>query len=69
MVIKYVNEEHGITEEYSQMELEFIKRSYEEYADREMTKDDFLELAKKIIMAKYEGSRYSEAEWDIVIEE
>ena len=69
MIIRYKNAEFGITEEFSEMELEFIKRSYDEYGDKEMTKDDYIELAKKITMAKYDGSRFGEAEWVLEVEE
>jgi hypothetical protein len=69
MIIRYKNAEYGITEEYSQMELEFIKRSYEEFAEKDMSRDDYIELAQKITMAKYDGSRYSEAQWELEVED
>ena len=69
MIIHYKNAEFGISEQFSQMELEFIKRSYEEYGDKEMSRDDYITLAKKITMAKYDGSRFAEAEWVLEVEE
>lgn len=69
MIIRYKNAEYGITEEYQQMMLDFIKRSYEEFAEKEMSRDDYIDLAKKITLAKYDGSRYGEADWVLEVEE
>jgi hypothetical protein len=69
MKIRLRNDKFGITEEFSNMDLEFIRRSYEEYADKDMSKDDYVELSKKITFAKYEGSRFSEAKWEVSVEE
>ena len=69
-MIRVTNKEIGIIEEYSIDNLNFIRRSYDEYADKEMTNDDYKALALHLTKAKYGGSRYENLEWEInVIDE
>jgi hypothetical protein len=67
--IRIRNEKYGITEEYSGDELNFIKRSYDEYAEKDLDRDDMIALARKITLAKYDGSRFGEAEWQVEVED
>lgn len=67
-MIKVSNKEVGITEEYSKMNLEFIRRSYSEFSDIDMTEEDYKALALKLTQAKYQGSRYESLEWEISVQ-
>ena len=66
-MIRITNKEFGIIEEYSTSNLNFIRRSYDEYADKEMTEEDYKSLALMLTKAKYGGSRYEDLEWEISV--
>ena len=66
MKIQTINKEKGITEEYPISNLNFIRHSYEEYANKEMSDQDYQDLALKLTKAKYTGSRFDNLEWEIV---
>ncbi len=68
-MIRVFNKETGISEEYQESSLNFIRRSYEEYADKDMTDQDYRDLALKLTKAKYGGSRYENLEWEIEVTE
>ena len=69
-MIRITNKEIGIIEEYSIANLNFIRRSYDQYADKDMTDEDYKTLALLLTKAKYGGSRYENLEWEInVIDE
>lgn len=65
--IQTINKEKGITEEYSTSNLDFIRHSYEEYANKDMNEQDYQELALKLTVAKYTGSRFDNLEWEVVV--
>ena len=64
-MIRITNKESGIIEEYSITNLNFIRRSYDEYAEKDMTDEDYKALALILTKAKYGGSRYENLEWEI----
>ena len=66
-MIRITNKEFGIVEEYSISGLNFIRRSYDEYAEKEMTDEDYKKLALVLTKAKYGGSRYENVEWEIAV--
>ena len=66
-MIRIRNKETGIVEEYATSSLNFIRRSYDEYANKEMTEEDYKALALALTKAKYGGSRYENLEWEITV--
>ena len=60
------NTENGINEEFETNNLEFIRRSYDEYASKDsMSEKDFLDLALLIVKKRYEGTRFDNLEWAV----
>jgi len=64
-MIRVFNREVGIWEKYTRENLDFIRRSFDEYAQKEMNEEDYRQLALKLTKAKYEGSRFGDLKWEI----
>jgi hypothetical protein len=64
-MIRVFNREVGIWEKYTLENLDFIRRSFDEYAHKEMNVEDYKQLALKLTKAKYEGSRFGDLKWEI----
>ena len=56
-MIRVFNRKVGIWEKYTTENLDFIRRSFDEYSKKEMSAEDYHGLALKLTKAKYEGSR------------
>ena len=69
MTIWVKNADVGINEEFKTDNLDFIRRSYEQYSEKEsMSDQDFKDLAIMIVKKRYEGTRYDNLEWIIETE-
>jgi len=64
-MIRVFNREVGIWEKYTIENLNFIRRSFDEYSKKEMSDEDYHGLALKLTKAKYEGSRFGDLKWEV----
>jgi len=64
MTIRVTNAEQGLVEEFKTNNLDFIRRSYEEYSSiPTMSEDDFRKLAITIVKKRYTDTRFDNLEW------
>jgi hypothetical protein len=67
-MIEVYNEEVGLYEKYDKTSLDFIRRSYDQFKNKEMTPDDYGQLALILVKAKFKDSRFDNIEWKIKVE-
>ncbi len=64
MIIRVTNDEQGIVEEFKTGNLEFIRRSFDEFASIDkMSDDDYKRLAVSIVKRRYTDTRFDNLEW------
>ncbi|MBX7152397.1 hypothetical protein K1X84_12200 [bacterium] len=64
MTIRVTNEENGIIEEFKTNNLDFIRRSYEEFDPiATMSEADYQRLAVLIVKKRYTDTRFDNLEW------
>ena len=64
MTIRVSNAEQGLVEEFKSNNLEFIRRSYEEFSSiATMSEDDFKKLSIMIVKKRYTDTRFDNLEW------
>ncbi len=64
MVIRVSNAEQGLMEEFRSDNLNFIRRSYEEFESiGNMTEEDYKKLAILIVRKRYTDTRFDNLEW------
>ncbi|MCB0834691.1 MAG: hypothetical protein KDC45_14580 [Bacteroidetes bacterium] len=66
MTIRVSNPESGITEEFESKNLDFIRRSYDEFDGVEtMSEADYKKLALLIVKKRYTDTRFDNLEWKV----
>lgn len=64
MTIRVSNADQGLVEEFKTNNLDFIRRSYEEYASAtSMSEDDYKKLAILIVKKRYTDTRFDNLTW------
>lgn len=65
MTIRVINNDHNIVEEFKSNNLDFIRRSYDEYSSLDtMTEKDYKSLAITIVKKRYADTRFDNLEWN-----
>lgn len=64
MTIRVTNHDHNIVEEFKSNNLDFIRRSYDEFESiGAMTEEDYKRLAVIIVKKRYADTRFDNLEW------
>jgi hypothetical protein len=64
MTIRVTNKDHNIVEEFKSNNLDFIRRSYDEFCDKAtMAEQDYQTLAILIVKKRYADTRFDNLEW------
>lgn len=64
MTIRVINHDHNLVEEFKSSNLDFIRRSYDEFVSiTEMTEEDYKRLALTIVKKRYTDTRFDNLEW------
>jgi hypothetical protein len=64
MTIRVINQDHNIVEEFKSNNLDFIRRSYDEFEPiATMSEDDYKRLAVIIVKKRYADTRFDNLEW------
>ncbi len=64
MTIRVINKDHNIVEEFKSNNLDFIRRSYDEFSNKDnMTEEDYQTLAVLIVKKRYADTRFDNLEW------
>lgn len=66
MKIKVFNDKTQIYESFESNSLDFIRRSYDTFQDKDsMTEEDYKALALEIVKKRYTDSRFDNLEWTV----
>ncbi len=64
MTIRVTNNDHNIVEEFKSNNLDFIRRSYDEFESiGSMSEEDYKRLAITIVKKRYADTRFDNLEW------
>ncbi len=64
MLVRVSNAEQGLSEEFKTNNLDFIRRSYDEFQSIDsMSEDDYKKLAIMIVKKRYTDTRFDNLEW------
>lgn len=66
MIIRVSNAEQGITEEFKTSNLDFIRRSFDEFSSlTQMTENDYKKIAVEIVKRRYTDTRFDNLQWQV----